>query len=226
MPRDASHGIKLDSGSLVNTQSTTPSDSNAFRGQYQHVYAPQANAFSSQLELPLAQGSGRQGPYDMGAMASALSPPGSRLGYGTGQHQQRYTPAGPGIIPQMVHFPGQPHMPQLTNQTYYFPQNQQMPPYFTTQMSPSTQHQQQHQFGSLRGTGMQYYTMATQSQMPGYYYPNPGQYSSQASPTHGPLAQSQYYLPDGPSGDPKTSPLQSNNNVDGSGGYRPGEGMN
>ncbi|TGJ81050.1 hypothetical protein E0Z10_g7719 [Xylaria hypoxylon] len=150
VPKNPLQGMKPDDGSSTSSQSTGISDTTAFQGQYRQSYAPSSNPFSSQLDIPLAQGSSLQGPYDMNAMANALPPSGYRQGYGGGQQHQRYTPAGPNMIPQMVHFPGQPHMMQLANQQYYLPQHQQIQQYFSAQASPSSQHQQ-HQLGSMRG---------------------------------------------------------------------------
>ncbi|KAK5629987.1 hypothetical protein RRF57_005702 [Xylaria bambusicola] len=221
--RDAAQRVKLDGESSLDQQSVSPPDGNAFRRQYQQIYTPPSNAFSSQLELPLAQGSSRQGPYDMSGMANALPQSGYRPGYSSGQQHQRYAPAGTGLIPQMVHFPSQPHI-SLTNQQYYLPQHQQIQPYFNT---PSAQHHEQ--LGSLRSSmGMGYYTnvMTNQSQVPvpGYYYPPSSQFSAQTSPIHGHLAQSQFFLTDGSHGDPRvSSPLQANNNIDGMGGFGPSE---
>ncbi|KAI1277057.1 YT521-B-like domain-containing protein [Xylaria sp. FL0933] len=229
MLRDSRQGTKPDDGSSTNAQSASPSDTSVFQGQYQHMYAPSSNPFSSQLELPLAQGSNRQGPYDMTAMANALPHSGYRPGYSSGQQHQRYTPAGPNIIPQMIHYPGQTHMSQLANQQYYLPQPQQIQPYFSAQMSPNTQQQQQHQPGSLRGgMGMGYYTniMPNQSQVPvpGYYYPTPNQYPGQNSSIPAHLSQPQFFMPDGSSGDRRaSSPLQRNHNLEALGGFGPNE---
>ncbi|KAI0910751.1 hypothetical protein F4823DRAFT_623992 [Ustulina deusta] len=221
--------MKSDDGSSTNPQSTNPSGTTAFQGQYQQVYAPPSNPFSSQLEIPLAQGSSRQGPYDMSAIANALPQSGFRPGYSSGQQHQRYTPAGPNIIPQMVHFPSQSHMSQLANQQYYLPQHQQIQQYFNAQVSPNAQHHQQHQLGSLRGSiGIGYYTniMTSQSQVPvpGYYYPPSNQFPVQNSSIHSHLAQPQFFQPDNSSGDPTvSSPLQRNNNMEGLGGFVLGE---
>ncbi|KAI1369411.1 hypothetical protein F5Y08DRAFT_325418 [Xylaria arbuscula] len=229
MLKDASHGMKSDGGSVVNPQSTLPSNNSAPQGQYQPTHGPPTTAFSSQLDIPIAQGSGRSGPYDLSVMGNALPQSGYRALYSSGQQHQRYTHAGGGIIPQMVSFPSQPHMSHLQNQQYYLPQNQQFQPYYNAQVPPAVQHQQQQQLGSLRGNvGMGYYPgmISTQSQVPlaGYYYQTPSQYSAQTSPTHGHLGQSHLYLPDLSSGDPRTSsPLpNNNNNLDGSGGFGPG----
>ncbi|KAI0429292.1 YT521-B-like domain-containing protein [Xylaria sp. FL1042] len=235
MPRDYRQGTKPDDVLSANAQSTSPSDTTVFQGQYQQMYAPSSNPFSSQLELPLAQGSSRQGPYDMSAMANALPHSGYRPGYSSGQPQQqqhqhqRYAPAGPNIIPQMVHYPGQPHMSQLTSQQYYLPQHQQIQPYFNAQMSPNAQQQQQYQLGSLRGSmGIGYYTnvMTNQSQVPvpGYYYPPSNQFSGQNPSIQTHIAQPQFFMPDGSSGDRRvSSPLQRNNNLEALGGFVPGE---
>ncbi|KAI1422640.1 YT521-B-like domain-containing protein [Xylaria sp. FL1777] len=232
MPSDPAQGVKPDDGSSSHPQSSSPSDATIFQGQYQQMYAPPPNPFSNQLEIPLAQGSSRQGPYDMSAMANALPQSGYRPGYSSGQQHQRFTPAGPNIIPQMVHFPNQPHMSQLANQQYYLPQHQQIQQYFSTQMSPNTQHQQQqHQLGSLRGgMGVGYYgnIMTNQSQVPvpGYYYHSSNLFPAQNPSIHNHLAQSQFFVPDGSSGDRRaSSPLQRHNNIDGLGGFVPSEDL-
>ncbi|KAI0538279.1 YT521-B-like domain-containing protein [Xylaria digitata] len=231
MPKNPRRGIKSDDGSSTNPQSTSPTGTAASQGQYQQFYAPPSNPFSSQLEMPLARGSNRQGPYDMSVMTNALPQSGYRPGYSNTQHQQRYTPASPNVIPQMVHFPGQPQMLQLANQQYYLPQHQQVQPYFNTQVSPSSQHQQ-HQLGSLRG-GMNigYYTnsaITNQPQVlgPGYYYSPSNQFSAQHPTIQNHLGQSQYFVPDGSSGGPRESPpLQRSSHTNGLGGFLPGKEM-
>ncbi|KAF2973079.1 hypothetical protein GQX73_g653 [Xylaria multiplex] len=231
VPKTTRQGIKSDDGSSTNPQSTSPTDTAAFQGQYQQFYAPPSNTFSNQLEMPLAHGSNRQGPYDMSAMTNALPQSGYRPGYSNAQHHQRYTPAGPNVIPQMIHFPGQPQVLQLANQQYYISQHQQVQQYFNTQIPPSSQ-QQQHQLGSLRG-GMNigYYTnptMPNQPQVPapGYYYSPSNQFSAQHPTIHNHLGQSQYFVPDGPSGGPRESPpLQRSSNMNSLGGFLPSEEM-
>ncbi|KAI0863224.1 hypothetical protein F4860DRAFT_502024 [Xylaria cubensis] len=215
-----------DDGSSADQQSTSPSNSAAFQGQYQQIYAPSSNLFSGQLEVPLAQGSNRQGPYDMSAVTNALPQAGYRPGYSSGHQHQRYAPSGPSMMPQMVQYPGQPHMSQLANQHYYLPQHQHIPQYYSSQMSPTVQQHQQHQVGSPRDSiGMGYYpnsVMMNQSQPPvsGYYYPPSNQFAAQNPPIHNPLAQQQYFLPDGSPGGPKDpQSLQRNNHVRGSGGF-------
>ncbi|TRX97775.1 hypothetical protein FHL15_001530 [Xylaria flabelliformis] len=221
-----SHQVMMpDDGSSADQQSTSPSNSAAFQGQYQQIYAPSSNLFSGQLEVPLAQGSARQGPYDMSAVTNALPQAGYRPGYSIGQQHQRYAPSGPSMMPQMVQYPGQPHISQLANQHYYLPQHQHIPQYYSSQMSPTVQQHQQHQVGSPRDSiGMGYYpnVMINQSQPPvsGYYYPPSSQFSAQNPPIHNPLAQQPYFLPDGSPGGPKDpQSLQRNNHVRSSGGF-------
>ncbi|KAI0547486.1 hypothetical protein F4679DRAFT_574803 [Xylaria curta] len=213
-------------GPSTDPQSTSPSNAAAFQGQYQQIYAPSSNLFSGQLEVPLTQGSNRQGPYDMSAIANALPQAGYRPGYGSGQQHQRYAPSGPNMMPQMIQYPGQPHIPQLANQHYYLPQHQHIPQYYSSQMSPTVQQHQQHQVGSPRDSiGMGYYpnsVMINQSQPPisAYYYPPSSQFSAQNPPIHNPLAQPPYFLPDGSSSGPKDpQSLQRNNHARGSGGF-------
>ncbi|KAI0450621.1 hypothetical protein F5B21DRAFT_517345 [Xylaria acuta] len=216
-----------DDGSSTDPQSTSPSNAAAFQGQYQQIYTPSSNLFSGQLEVPLTQGSNRQGPYDMSAITNALPQAGYRPGYSSGQQQhQRYAPSGSNMMPQMVQYPGQPHIPQLANQQYYLPQQQHVPQFYSSHMSPTVQQHQQHQVGSPRDSiGMGYYpnsVMMNQSQAPvsGYYYPSSSQFSAQNPSIHNPLAQPQYFLPDGSPGGPKDpQSLQRNNNARVSGGF-------
>ncbi|KAI0404887.1 hypothetical protein F4802DRAFT_597820 [Xylaria palmicola] len=223
-------GLTPGDGFTINTQSTSPSNTTAFQNQYQQIYPPTSNPFSGQLEIPLTQGSTSQGPYDMSTMTSALPPVGYRPGYSGGQQPQRYTPSGPAMMPQMVPFPGQPHM----SQQYYIPQHQQQfPQFYSPHISPTVQqHQQQHQVGSPRGSlGLAYYpnsVMMNQSQAPvsGYYYPPTNQFSTQNPSIHGHLGQPQYFMPDGPSGNlPDHTPLQGNNDTRASGGFGSSEDL-
>ncbi|KAI1161398.1 hypothetical protein F5B18DRAFT_663128 [Nemania serpens] len=211
-------------GASAFSQSTSPLDTAAFQGQYQQIYTPPPNSFSGQLEMQYAQGPNRQGLYDMSAMANNLPQAAYRQGYGGGQQHQRYAPAGSNMIPQMVQFPSQQHMPQLANQQYYLPQHQ-IPQFYNAQMSPTSQQHQQHQVGSSRGDmGVGYYlnpVMMNQPQAPvaGYYYAPSNQFPSQNSSIHHHLVQGQYYLSDGSSGRPgDSSPLQRNHDMGGSGG--------
>lgn len=234
-PRPRRQGMLPEDGAPAFSQSTSPLDTAAFQGQYQQIYTPPLNPFSGQIEMQYAQGPNRQGLYDMGAMANALPQAPYRSGYGSGQQQQqqhqRYTPAGSNMMPHMVQFPNQPHMAQLANQQYYVPQHQ-IPHFYNTQMSPASQHHQQHQVGSSRGDmGLGYYlnpVMMNQPQAPvaGYYYTPSNQFPTQNSSIHHHLLQGQYFLSDGSSRRPGgSSPLQRNHNAGGSGGIGPGEGM-
>ncbi|KAI1113595.1 hypothetical protein F5Y14DRAFT_441706 [Nemania sp. NC0429] len=213
-------------GASAFPQSTSPLDTAAFQGQYQQIYTSPPNPFSGQLEMQYAQGPNRQGLYDMSAMANSLPQAAYRPGYGSGQQQpQRYTPAGPNMIPQVVQFPGQSHMPQLlANQQYYLPQHQ-ITHYYNTQMSPASQQHQQHQMGSSRNDmGGGYYLnniMLNQPQapVPGYYYASSTQFPTQNSSIHHHLVQGQYFIADGSSGRPgDSSPLQRNHDAGGFGG--------
>jgi hypothetical protein len=228
-PPTATHQGTMPENAPTHPQSTSFSDASAFQGQYQQLYAPTSNSFSSQLDMPI---SGRQGPYDMSAMANALPQSGYRPGYAAGQQQQRYTPPGPNMMPQMVQFSGQPHMSQLTNQQYYLSQHQQIPHYYNAQMSPTAQPNQAGLSQTRAGMGMGFYpnsVMMNQSQasVPGYYYPPSNQFSVQNPSMLNHLAQSQYLLPDGSSADPRvSSPQQNNNNNRGFiGGFTSNEGM-
>lgn len=231
-PPTATYQGTIPEDASTQPQNISPSDATAaFQGQYQQIYVPPANSYSGQTDM---SSSGRQGPYDMSAMANSLQPSGYRTGYGPGQQhqQQRYhTPPGSNMIPQMVQFPGQPHMPQLSNQQYYIPQHQQISQYYNTPMPPTAQ---QHQMGSQPRAGMnigfyQSSVMMNQSQtpVPGYYYPPSNQFPAQNPSIHG-YNQSQYFVPDGSPGDAVSStPLQRNNNNSRGvpGGLAPNEGM-
>jgi hypothetical protein len=216
-------------GPSISSQSTSPHDTAAFQGQYQHIYAPlPLNAVPNHLETPPSQPSGRQGPYDMNAMANSLPQAPYRFGYTNGQHQ-RYTHSGPSMIPQMAPFPGPPHMSQLTNQQYYFPQPQQIQAYYPTQVSPTAQRHQQHHIGPRGGgMGMGYYPgpiimNQPQAQLHGYYYSHPSHFPAQNPVT---LSQSSYFLQDGPPGDSRDpSNLYGNRNVRGLGGSASNEGI-
>ncbi|KAH8157577.1 hypothetical protein CIB48_g10670 [Xylaria polymorpha] len=216
VPGNPRQGMVPDDGSSTDQQSGSPLNAAAFQGQYHQIYAPSSNLFSGQLEVPLTQGSNRQGPYDMSAVTNALPPAGYRPGYSSGQQHQRYAPSGANMMPQMVQFPGQPPISQLANQHYYLPQHQHIAQFYSSHMSPTVQQHQQHQAGSSRDSvGMGYYpnsVMMNQSQ--GYYYPASSQFSAQ-----NPLAQPQYFLPDGSPGGPKDpQSLQRSSNARGSGG--------
>jgi hypothetical protein len=127
-------------------------------------------------------------------------------------------------------------MSQLANQQYYLPQQQQIPQFFNAQMSPTTQQHQQHQHHQpgltppRAGMNMGFYPnsiMMNQSQAPvqGYYYSPPNQFPTQNPSVHNHMAQSQYFIPDGSSGDLRgSSPLQkSSGGV--LGGFVSNEGM-
>ncbi|KAI2635366.1 hypothetical protein GGS21DRAFT_77888 [Xylaria nigripes] len=214
VPTNIHQGRVSDDGSLTNPQSPSPPDPAAFQGQYQQIFtSPPPNHFSNQLDNTLAPVPGRQGPYDMSAMTNALPQSGYRPGYGSGQHQ-RYSPAGPNMMPQ------QQHMPQLANQHFYIPQHQPMPSFYNIQMSTNAQLQQQHQFGfSSPRTGMNvgyYPTSMIMNQPPasvtGYYCP-PNQFPAHNPLLHNDFSQPYPYPPDGSSGDPRSSSvLQKNNN--------------
>lgn len=224
--------LSPDDGPSTSSQSTSPHDAAAFEGQYQQIYAPPPpNAYRSHPEATPSQLSGRQGPYDMNAMANSLPQAQYRLGYNNGQHQ-RYTHPGPNMIPSLAPYSGQPQMPQLTNQQYYFPQSQQIPSYYSAQMSPAVQQYQQHHVGPQRGgMGMGYYpgpAMMNQHQPPpqGYYYSHPGNFAVQNPVTHSHLGQTPYFLPDGAPGDLRdSSNVYGDNNVRGLGGSASNEGI-
>ncbi|KAI1810543.1 hypothetical protein GGS20DRAFT_579791 [Poronia punctata] len=189
-------------------QNASSPDAAAFQRQYQQLYAPPSTAFSGQLEMPPQ---GRQGPYDMSAMATALPQPGYRPGFSVGpqqqqqQQQQRYVPPGTNVISQLVQYPGQPHMSHLAGQQYYVQQHQPLPHYYNAQMSAIPQ---QHHTGPQMprgGMGMGYYPNPvlmnqhqSSTQAPTYYYPAaPNHYQAQNPSMHNNPAQSQYFIADG-----------------------------
>ncbi|CAJ2501427.1 Uu.00g042800.m01.CDS01 [Anthostomella pinea] len=208
----------------------SPANSSAFQAQYQQLYGPSPNAYSSQIDMSHTQGSGRQGPYNMSAMANALPQSGYRPGYTTGQQQQQQQPrynhgAAPNMMPQVAHYPGQSVMPQpLGGQQYYMAQHPQMPQYYNAQLSPNSQHQSSQQSGlpPRHNMNMGYYTNAvlvnqSQQQLPtGYYYPPSGQFSAPNSAVHGQMAPTQFLMPDGTPGGPRgLSPSQGSDQADG-----------
>ncbi|KAI1259655.1 hypothetical protein F5Y18DRAFT_420644 [Xylariaceae sp. FL1019] len=200
-------GIAVDN--VVSAYSQTPSPSNhaAFQVQYQQLYPTHSNIFSNQFDMSQTQGADRHGPYNMNAMANALPQTAYRSGY-TGVQQNRYAPSAPSMVPQMMPFHGQQqHVPQLASQQYYMPQQAQIPQYYNTQMSPTSQHQA-HQSGlpPRANMNMGYYPntgMANPSQplVPGYYYPSSNHYPAQNVPLQGHMQRSQYVSPDGFSGE-------------------------
>ncbi|KAI8961369.1 hypothetical protein F5Y11DRAFT_357722 [Daldinia sp. FL1419] len=194
----------------------------AFQAQYQQLYGPSPNVYSGQLDMSHVQGHGRQGPYNMTAMASALPQPGYRPTYNPGQLPQRFN-AGPSSnmippIPQVAQFAGPPNMAQLGGQPYYVAQHPQMAPYYNAHLPPSQQQHQASQQPSLSPRhSLSYYSspvMMNQSQhaLPaGYYYPTSNQFPSPQSALHGQVAPGQYLLADGTSSDPRgQSPLHGN----------------
>ncbi|KAI1176868.1 hypothetical protein F4777DRAFT_236646 [Nemania sp. FL0916] len=228
-PGSRRQGISPEEASLTNMESTSPSNAAAFQGQYQQIYAPPQNHYPGQLETQFNQGSNRHGVYDMSAMANTLPQAGYRSGYSGGQQHQRYTPAGPNMIPQMVPFPNQPHMSQLPSPQYYVHQHQQIPQFYNPPTSPTTQQHQQHQIGQVRGgMGMGYYpnqVLMSQSQpsVP-YYYPS-NQFSTQNNlGMNHHTAHPQYVMHDGTSGGPgDSSGVQNNQRARGSGWLVPNE---
>ncbi|KAI0107597.1 hypothetical protein GGR51DRAFT_153454 [Nemania sp. FL0031] len=220
-PRNRRQGVLSEDGSLAISPTTNPSSTGAFQVQFQHLNNPPSNTYPDHLDTHYVQGSARPGLYDMSGMANALPQPGYRSVYGGG-NQHRYTPAGSSMMPQMVHFPSQPHMPQLPNQQYYIPQHQtQIPQYYST-----TQQHPHYQIGSPRGgVGMSYYpnpVMINQSQVaaPGYQYHPSSQFPAQNPSIH-PLMQHQYFVQESSSGGPRdSSPLiQGNQNMRSPGGF-------
>ncbi|KAI1498843.1 YT521-B-like domain-containing protein [Biscogniauxia marginata] len=205
-------------------QGPSPANNTAFQHPYQQFYGPSPNAFTNQFDMTQSQNAGRQGPYNMAAMANALPQGGYRTSYGHGQQQQRFNPGSvPNMMPQISHYPGQSSMSQLAGQQqYYMAQQSQMAQYYNTQMSPSSQHQQQHQPqqpGSLsprHNMNMGFYpsTVMMNQQQPlptGYYYPPSNHYTAATPTVHGQVAPVSYLVPDGTPGDLReSSPSQEN----------------
>ncbi|KAK6954235.1 hypothetical protein Daesc_004201 [Daldinia eschscholtzii] len=194
----------------------------AFQVQYQQLYGPSPNMFSGQLDMSHTQGPGRQGPYNMTAMANALPQTGYRHGYNPGQLPQRFN-TGPSSnmmppIPQVAQFAGPPNMTQLGGQHYYVTQHPQMAPYYNAHLSPSQQQHQTPQQPNLSPRhSLSYYpspVVMNQSQhtIPaGYYYPTSNHFTSPHSTIQGQAAPGQYLLADGTSSDPRgQSPLHGN----------------
>ncbi|KAJ8131358.1 hypothetical protein O1611_g2269 [Lasiodiplodia mahajangana] len=223
-PRNRRQGMLPEDGSSAISPTTNPSKTSAFQGQYQPVYTSPLNTFPNQTEQThYIQGPTRQGVYDMNAMTNALPQAGYRY---SGGHQHRYTP-GPNMIPQMVQFPSQPHIPQLANQQYYISQHQQIPQYYSP-MSPTTQQHPHYQIGSPRGgIGIGYYSnsvMMNQAQVsaPGYQFHPSNQYPAQNASIHHQLMQPQYFVPpESSAGGPgDSSPLiQRNHDIRSLGGF-------
>ncbi|KAI1805915.1 hypothetical protein F4811DRAFT_193733 [Daldinia bambusicola] len=196
----------------------------AFQVQYQQLYGPSPNIFSGQLDMSHAQGPGRQGPYNMTAIANALPQAGYRPSYNPGQLPQRFS-AGPSSnmippIPQVAQFAGPPNMTQLGGQHYYVAQHPQLASYYNAHLSPSQQQHQTHQHPSLSPRhSLSYYpspVVMNQSQQTfpaGYYYPTSNQFTSPHPTLHGQAATpGQYLMADGTSSDPRgQSPLDGNN---------------
>ncbi|KAI1083070.1 hypothetical protein F5B20DRAFT_444865 [Whalleya microplaca] len=214
-------GIPPNEGHPPLPQGPSPTNNPAFQAQYQQLYAPSPNAFTNQLDMSHAQGSNRQGSYNMTAMANALPQPGYRPSYSHGQQPQRFnTGPSPGVmqpIPQMAHFAGQPGMSQLGAQQYYVPQHPQMSSYYSAQMSSSPQqHQAPQQAGLSPRHSLSFYpnpVMMSQSQhpIPAYYYPSSNQFPTPNVAIQGQVAPGQYYVPDGVQSDPRgSSPSQGN----------------
>ncbi|KAI0143610.1 hypothetical protein GGR57DRAFT_518275 [Xylariaceae sp. FL1272] len=205
------------------SQSPSPSNHAAFQAQYQQLYPTPSNTFSNQFDISQSQGTDRQGPYNMSAMANALPQTAYRSGY-SGVQQHRYAPSAPSMMPQMMPFHGQQqHMPQLANQPYYMPA--QIPQYYNTQMPPTSQHQaHQSSLPPRANMNMGYYPntgMPNQSQtlVTGYYYPPSNHYPVQNASIQSHMQRSQYISPNGLSGEfTSTTPALRTSRVGGLGG--------
>ncbi|KAI5921719.1 YT521-B-like domain-containing protein [Camillea tinctor] len=191
-------------------QGPSPASNPAFQTPYQY-YGPSPNAFTNQFDMTQVQNSGRQGPYNMAAMANSLPQAGYRNGYGPSQQQPRYnTGSVPNMMPQISHYAGQSGMSQLAGQQYYMTQHSQMTPYYNPPMSPTSQQHQPPQPGSLsprHNMNMGYYpnaVMINQQQAipPGYYYATSNNYPAAASTMHGQMAHVPYIVQDGGQGGP------------------------
>ncbi|KAI0012170.1 hypothetical protein F4779DRAFT_105240 [Xylariaceae sp. FL0662B] len=214
-------GIAPNEGQPPLPPGPNPTNNPAFQTQYQQLYGPSPNAFTNQLDVAHAQGSNRQGPYNMTTMASALPQSGYRPNYNPGQQPQRYNSGpNPGMIqsiPQMAHFAGQPGMSHLGAQQYYVPQHAHMSPYYSAQLSSSPQqHQAPQQAGLSPRHSLSFYPssiMISQSQHPppAYYYPPSNQYPAPNATIQGQMAPGQFLVPDGVQSDPRgPSPTQVN----------------
>lgn len=120
-----------------------PDYSSGYPPIIQQHYGASPAAFSSQLDMAQAQGPTRNaGPYNMNGLASALP----QMNYRPGQYsqgQQRFTPAtaSPTVAGQvpMPQYGVQGTMGAVANQSYYMPQQAQMPQYYATPISPTQQ---------------------------------------------------------------------------------------
>jgi hypothetical protein len=179
--------------------------------QQQYGAGPQ-HAFSSQLDMAQAQGTGRPGPYNMSALGNAL-PQGSFRPGQYGQSQQRY--GGNAASPTMA---GQTQMPQyaaaqgpmgnMPNQQFYMPQHAQMPQYYGTPVSPT----QAPTNVASRGN-MGYYPNVVMGQQPNaaapYYYGQAAQYPGQAQNMSAQMMPGQYVSSVPPPVDPRLSQAQT-----------------
>lgn len=189
-------------------QGPNPTNNNVmYQPQYQQLYGPSPNTYPSQLEMAHAQGSSRQGPYSMSAMANALPQPRYQPNYNSGQQPQRFSNAPSSnmmpTIAQMAQF-------QLGAQPYYVAQHPQISPYYNTHLSHTQQqqHQAQQQSNMSPRHSVNYYSspvMMNQPGLTGYYYPPSNQYQSPHSTIQGQMAPGQYLMPDGASSDTRGS---------------------
>ncbi|KAH8889498.1 hypothetical protein GQ53DRAFT_652269 [Thozetella sp. PMI_491] len=150
--------------------------------QVQQPYQDAQHAFSSQLDMTQPQGPARPGPYNMGAMASALPQPNYRPSQYI-QGQQRY------------------------NQQYYLPQHPPAASYYPAPLSPSQGQSNMHQ-----RPGIPYYpNTVVMSQQPHptshYYYAQPGQFAGQPQNLPVQMMPVQYLSSASAQGDPRA--LQS-----------------
>ncbi|KAI1338585.1 YT521-B-like domain-containing protein [Xylariaceae sp. FL0016] len=221
-PPSSNYGLPpIDNQSQIHPgQGPGPANSAAFQAQYQQLYGPSPNTFSNQLDMGHAQGSTRQGPFNMSAMSNALPQTGYRPAYAAGQQQRINTGSAPNIMPQMTPFAGQPTMSHLAGQQqYYMAQHPQMHQYYNPQMSPTSQQQSQAGLSPRGNMNMGYYgnpmMMNPQNQMPAaYYYTPTGQYPSPSPISHGQMPSGQYLSPDGTTSDPRgISPSQGNDKL-------------
>ncbi|KAI1639905.1 YT521-B-like domain-containing protein [Biscogniauxia mediterranea] len=216
----AYRGMPSTDGQPLLPQGPSPPNNPGFQNPYQY-YGPSPNAFTNQFDMTQAQNAGRQGPYNMAAMANSLPQPGYRTGYGPSQQQPRYnTGSVHNMMPQISHYAGQSGMSQLAGQQYYMAQHSQMTPYYNPPMSPTSQQQHQpQQPGSLsprHNMNMGYYpntVMMNQQQpmLPGYYYSTSNNYSAATSTMHSQVSHVPYIMQDGaPGGPQESSPPQGN----------------
>ncbi|UNI15007.1 hypothetical protein JDV02_001582 [Purpureocillium takamizusanense] len=185
-------------GNLIVSRASQPGGQGkeAMSGQPPVAYSQQPptnarHAFSSQLEIgPSPPPYSPSASYDMTQMVNAL-PGGFRTGqYPQGQPRYHTTNAHP-ILQQPSQVPGYggPHVMPMGNQGYYIHQPQVHPYYGGPHMSPT-----QAQPSMAGRQAMSYYSgqMMMNPPQSAYYYPQGGQYPTQAPAVGGNLTHNAY----------------------------------